>query len=446
LIVLAVLAVALGFAFRDRVDRPVYLTAQVERGKMVKLVTATGTANAVVTVEVGSQLSGQVAELLVDFNDAVRRGQAIARLDDRTFKARVAQARAAVEVAEANVLVQEANWEGAKSGFAGAEAETAVLQAATASARALFREAESDHKRKEALKAKGTVTESDFDRARAKRDAAAADLRGAEAKEAVHEQTIALARADLQRAEAEYLNAQANLAQARALLEQAEIELERTVIRSPIDGVVIGRDVDTGQTVAASLEAPTIFTIAQDLHEMEVHARIDEADIGTIAVDQRVVFTVDAYPGREFDGRVIQMRKAPEVVQNVVTYTVVIATANPDLDLLPGMTALVRVVVTESDEVLKLPNAALRFRPPDGTARASVIRSLDPGAGEAGETTATVWVLEDGVPAPVEVRVGMSDGSASELTAGPLAEGQDVIVGLGATPENGGLFGLRFGF
>jgi HlyD family secretion protein len=192
------------------------------------------------------------------------------------------------------------------------------------------------------------------------------------------------------------------------------------MISAPIDGVVIGRNVDRGQTVAASLEAPTLFTLARDLREMEVHANIDEADIGRISLGQEATFTVDAYPDRTFWGAVTEIRKAPQLIQNVVTYTVVLSTQNPDLALLPGMTALVHVVVDEARNVLKVPNAALRFQPSD------LIDAAVIGAGEA----AVIWIAgERGVPVPVQVALGRSNESATEIISDSLRAGQQVIVG-----------------
>jgi HlyD family secretion protein len=251
--------------------------------------------------------------------------------------------------------------------------------------------------------------------------------------------------AALHKADAELLNARATVAQRDAMLEQARVELDRSVIRSPITGVVIGRDIDRGQTVAASLEAPTLFKIARDLRDMEVHAKIDEADIGRIRVSQPATFRVDAFPGRQFSGKVTQIRKAPEVVRNVVTYRVVIATRNPELLLLPGMTALVEIVVRETDEVLKLPNAALRFRPRERESLRQAAKNvvLEDAIGAERD----VWALDDdGEPKPVRVRLGLSDASVTEVVEGPLREGQDVIVG--TAPEEGErrLFGIRWGF
>lgn len=448
-VVVALLAVAAGLAYamgQDPEGGPVYLTAAVERGRVTTAVTATGTVKAVVTVEVGSQLSGQVDQLFADFNDEVRQGQPIARLDQRSFLARVREAEAALEAAKTSVLIQEAAIEMARSHLAAARARTNVLRAQTARAQTTLDAAELDLDRMQQLRRKGAAAERQLDQARTARDAAAAGRREAEAEAAVHAQGIETANADFHKAEAELLNARAVVAQKEAVLTQARVELERTVIRSPINGVVIGRDVESGQTVAASLESPTLFKIAQDLREMEVHARIDEADIGRIRLGQQATFRVDAFSGHSFTGRVTQIRKAPEVVKNVVTYTVVIAAPNPELMLLPGMTALIRIVVHETDEVLKLPNAALRYSPPGRQERSATAADIAVPENAPG-TQARVWVLgRGGDPEPVRVRVGLSDATVSEIIEGPLREGQKIIVGTAPGDSNRRLFGLRLGF
>ena len=219
------------------------------------------------------------------------------------------------------------------------------------------------------------------------------------------------------------------------------VELDRTVIRSPIDGVVIGRKVDRA-TVAASLQAPTLFTIAQDLREMDVHARVDEADIGRIRVGQKAAFRVDAFAGQQFVGHVTQIRRAPEIEKNVVTYTVVLAAPNPQQLLLPGMTAVVDIVVDESDDALKLPNAALRFQPPEHTGS----RSNAAPKQNSGLAT-TIWVLgDDNEPTPHSVRLGVRNATVTAVVGGELHEGQKVVVGTAAADQNSGPFGFRLGF
>jgi HlyD family secretion protein len=422
---------------------PAWLSVPVERGDLRTAITATGTLNAVVTVKVGSQLSGQLAELLVDFNDEVVKGQALAALDAQTYAALVREAEAALAVARATVALQRAALDKARAEVANAQAGGAALEARAESARIDAADAERELAWRRTLLERGTVAASDVDRAVADAGSARALQRAAEAELAVQAATVRAAEAGLAMAAADLQHAEAAVQQQQAALDQAEVDLDRTVIRAPIDGVVIGRDVDRGQTVAATLEAPTLFTIAQDLRQMEVHAKIDEADIGRIRVGQPAGFTVDAHPGREFAGVVAQIRKAPEVVQNVVTYTVLIAAENPELLLLPGMTAIVRILVEEVEDVLKLPSAALRFEPPPEVTVRAASAAEPPAAG----TPAVVWVrAEGGAIAPVLVGLGASDPGASELAAGPLAEGDEVVVGVAPAADRGWLSGLRLGF
>ena len=422
---LAVAGLATFASTRGGGDRT-YITAAVERGNIVTVVTASGRVNAVVTVQVGSQLSGQIAKLFVDFNHEVQAAQPIAELDPQAFEARVQESKAALEVAEANLSAKQAALKRAEASLANARASLGVVQARTASTRAIYDEANRDLQRKQALSERGTVSASALGRARAERDAAAAELRAAGAQEKVHATTILMAESELRMAEAEVQKARATITEKEAALSHAEVELKRTVIRAPIDGVVIGRNIDEGQTVAASLEAPILFTIAKDLRDMNVETSVDEADIGRVRVGQRAIFTVDSYPARNFTGTVKQIRKAPILSQNVVTYTVIVSAENPDLALLPGMTANVRIVVDEATNVLKVPNATLRFTPP-GVSR--VRAEISSGAETADGEPDLAWILDaDGHPISVPIRIGISDGIVTEVVSGPLKEGQEVIT------------------
>jgi HlyD family secretion protein len=436
-------AVGLGVTlFGEKPSEATYLTAVVERGDLSTTVTAIGTLNAVATVEVGSQLSGQVAELLVDFNDEVSEGQPLARLDPRTFESEVREAEAALEVARAQVLTERATLRAAVSEAAATRSRLKVAEAGAERARAQLAETERDLRRKRLLAGTQTLARAHVDQATTVNQSAAAGLRAAQAQVEIAREAVVAAEAGQLMADANLLYAQAAERQHAAKLDQARIDLARTVIAAPSDGVVIGRDVDRGQTVAASLEAPTLFTIAQDLRQMEVHAKVDEADIGQIRVGQRASFTVDAHPGRIFSGTVEQIRKAPEVVENVVTYTVVLSTRNADLVLLPGMTAIVQVVVTEAENVLTVPNAALRFEPP----RATGAHAASSGAafGDGGQA-AVVWVPGVGArPHPVQVTLGRSNESATELVDSLLRAGQRVIVGMASTPQEHSWFGFSW--
>jgi len=374
-------------------------TVPVDRGRIVAKVTATGTLSALVTVQVGSQVSGRIASLDADFNSPVKKGQVIARIDPQLFQAAVEQARANAVAAQGNL----------------------------AKARAQALDAERQLDRARALAERKLVAAADLDTAQAGADAAKASVQAAEG----------------------------TLAQARAGLNQAEVNLAFTRIVSPTDGVVISRNVDVGQTVAASLQAPTLFVIAEDLAKMQVDTSVAEADVGRLRAGMAATFTVDAYPGEVFRGAVRQVRNAPQTVQNVVTYDAVVDVANPELKLRPGMTATVTFIYAEKDDVIRVPNAALRFRPPAGlfaeaqgraagraatggrTGTAEAAEGVRPragtpgraGAGGGGEPgTRTVWVLRGEGPAPVRIRPGISDGTVTEVMSGGLEAGDAVVT------------------
>ncbi|MGQ0677257.1 MAG: efflux RND transporter periplasmic adaptor subunit [Rhodospirillales bacterium] len=364
--VVAVLAVAATAAYvfdNGQEGSTQYRTARVEQGTIVSAVSTTGTLNAVTTVLVGSQLSGQIKELMADFNSEVKAGQVIARLDQDQIKARLAQAQADREASKAQVMQQKAAAERAKADVENSRAAIANMRAQAVRADVALKDAERDDKRKQELLPKGVVTQADADKTRAARDTAKANLAAAQAQLASAEAQLAASQALARVAEAQIDNAVATVAQREAAVQQVKVDLERSEIRSPIDGVVVQRAVDVGQTVAASLQAPTIFTIAEDLRRMEVYASVDEADIGRVRVGQPVAFTVTAHPGDTFRGEVKQIRLAPQTVSNVGTYVVVLAADNQQRKLLPGMTATARIVADSRDGAIKRPNAALRWRP-----------------------------------------------------------------------------------
>lgn len=345
-------------------------TALAARGPIAARVTATGTLSPRVQVQVGSQVSGRIQELLVDFNAPVARGQVIARIDPRLFETEVARARA----------------------------NLAAADAAVARAAADLTDARLKHERAAGLHARGMGAKADADTARAAFEAARAAL----------------------------ASARASREQARAALAQAETNLGYTTIVSPIDGVVISRDVDVGQTVAASLQTPTLFTIAEDLRKMELHTHVAEADVGRLASGMAAEFTVDAWPGERFHGVVKEVRYAPETVQNVVTYDAVVSVENPEGKLRPGMTAEVVFQVDAREDALLVPNAALRFVPP-----ADLLAAVAPPPGEDAPGSRVVWVLDDGGgPKPVRVRVGITDGRSTEVAGGALAPGDRVVTGM----------------
>jgi HlyD family secretion protein len=489
LIVLAIAALAAGgwywYDSRSADGEVRYRTAKVERGPIAAVVVASGTLNATTTVQVGSQISGQVKEIHADFNSAVKKDQVIARIDPSTFELRVNQARADLDSAQSAVAVARSN--------------QAAAQAALGQVKVTLADAQRDFERKKALVDKNYISGAELDKARTVLDSTREQLKAVEAQ--------------LKVSQAQISSAQAAVKQRESLLKQAQVDLERTVIRAPVDGTVILRNVDAGQTVAASLQAPVLFTIAQDLRDMQVEAAIDEADVGRLKVGMAASFAVDAFPRRGFNGEIRQIRKSPLNVQNVVSYTVVISAANPDMALLPGMTANVRIAVDSRENALKVPNAALRWRPAGagdtkpapvdapaqqagGAAvqqfRARIASELKPSdaqraqiddifndsrqkfarvrdmkgdgerrreaekiraesnariaelltpeqraawerllaeSGNRGPSAAgRVYLLEDSQPKAVDVRLGLTDGTSTEVVSG-LAEGAEVIIG-----------------
>lgn len=404
LVALAAAAIGAGYGgykyFIAAPATPAYKFASVERGPIVATVAATGTLTPVVSVQVSSQISGQIREIHVDFNSPVKEGQLIAQIAPETYEHRVRQAEADLEAARATVAVQQAEIYRAKVNLM---------------------DAERDFERKKMLVDKNFISSAERDKAQT---------------------TLEAARAQTRVVEAQARNSEALVRQREAQLGQARVDLSRTEIRAPADGIVIKRSVEPGQTVAASLQAPEMFVIAKSLADMQVETAIDEADVGRLKAGQEVSFTVDAFPGRRFKGTVTQVRKAAQVVSNVVTYIAVVSAANPELILLPGMTANVRIRTAEKDSVLKVANAALRFRPPADEKAATGAKAPAGQAGggaKAGKGVAgsgKVWVLgADGKPAPIEVKTGINDGNQTEVLEGDLKEGQEVIIGTNAAAE-----------
>ena len=420
---------------------PRYVTARVEQGSLRKVLTATGTLQAVVTAKVGSQLSGQIEEVFATFNDTVKQGQPMALLDARTYEAKLRGSEAALEVAESRGAMARAALERAQSEASRVAQLVAVTAARIDSIGIRTEQLRTAAERKQELGQRGALGRVQVDDAVASVQSALAELRSAEAERSAAESAVRSLQATVKIAQAELTLAEANVRQWAASVDQARTDLANTVIRATIDGVVIGRDVERGQTVAATLEAPTLFLIAQDLREMEVHARIDEADIGRIKLGQPVSFAVDSYPGRSFSASVSQIRKAPHVLQNVVTYTVVLSAENPESILLPGMTAVVQITTEQVANVVKIPNAALRYRLPHGQAP-----TPEPARGDASPARSkgqVVWSLgPDQPPVPVRVELGISDSLATELVSGDLVPGQLVIVGDAARDRRGSVWRL----
>ncbi|HEY2994244.1 MAG TPA: efflux RND transporter periplasmic adaptor subunit [Methylomirabilota bacterium] len=373
------------FYAQSRGASPKYRTARVERGPLTAAVSSTGNLNAVILVQVGSQVSGQVKELFADFNTIVKKNQVIARIDPEIFEAKVAQAKADVDSAQATVANQIAQVEKGKADIENARAALAEAKANTAKAQVTVLDSKRDLERKTELFKRELIAKSDLDSAQATYDSAVALLEAAKAKEQSLSAAIQSVVAQLRVLDAQLLSARAQVDQKKALLTQAQADLEHTTIRAPVNGVVVSRQVDVGQTVAASLQAPVLFTIAEDLTKMQVEVSVDEADIGRVRLEDRATFTVDAFSGQTFTGTVAQIRKAAQVVQNVVTYTVVVAVDNPGGRLLPGMTANVKMITSEKSGVLKVPNAALRFRPAGADAAPGSAAAPAAGGGAQGE-------------------------------------------------------------
>jgi HlyD family secretion protein len=422
---------------QSRGNAPKYRTTRVERGPLTAAVSATGNLNAVTTVQVGSQVSGQIKELHADFNTLVKRSQVIARIDPAIFEAKVSQARADLASVQATVLNQEAQVQKARADVETARAALAEARANTAKARVAVVDAKRDFDRKTTLFTRELIAKSDLDSSQAAHDSALAQLDAATAKELSVAAGIQSAAAQLRVVEAQLQSARAQVDQKRAALVQAEADLDHTTIRAPVDGVVISRAVDVGQTVAASLQAPTLFTIAEDLTKMQVEVSVDEADIGRIRLEDRTSFTVDSFPGQTFTGMVTQIRKAAQVVQNVVTYTVVVAVDNPGGRLLPGMTANVKMIVAEKARVLKVPNAALRFRPAGSDARSA---PAGPDAVSEEASGGGARSAAQGRPSPEQIRErlvrGLGLSAEQQKRLDPiLADSRQQMTALRGLPE-----------
>lgn len=359
LLVLIIISIGGYLLFKKDKNGMKYKTEKVVKGDIVATVTATGTVNPVTTVLVGTQVSGTIKHIYADFNSPVKKGQVVAQIDPATFEAQVEQSRANLSTAQANLQRAEATLIDSKRTM----------------------------ERNRMLYSKNLIAKSDLDTAETNYETAKAQVEAARAQ----------------------------VEQAKASLKVAETNLAYTKIVSPVDGIVISRNVDVGQTVAASFQTPTLFTIAQDLTKMQIDCNVSEADIGRVKTGQNVEFTVDAYPDTMFKGKVFQVRSAPITIQNVVTYDVVVKVDNPELKLKPGMTANVSIIIDTKKDVLKIPNSALRFRPP------GLEKDKIPTKGKG------VWILEDGRPIRKEVRTGISDGSFTEVISG-LKEGDNVIV------------------
>jgi HlyD family secretion protein len=404
-----------------------YRTAPVERGDVAYSVSASGNLNAVVNVQVGSQVSGNIMALYADFNTKVTKGQLVARIDPQIYQAKADQAQASLNSARSAVGTAQANLQKSIAEVSSAEAAVANARAEVDKANAGVQISKVSYDRLAALATQGVVSRQDRDNSQLTYQTAVGQLAAANAQVKAAQDNVAAAKAQVDVSRAGVASAQAQVNQDIAALKQAQADLNYTYIYAPVDGTVVSRQVDVGQTVAASLQAPTLFQIAQDLTKMQVDTNVSEADVGRVAVGQPTAFTVDAYPGRTFHGQVSSIRKAPINVQNVITYDVVITAANPDLKLFPGMTANVNVLVARHDDVLKVPNAALRYHP----AEQAVSKSAKKGpARHAASGSQVIYVLDQGKdkPRPVQIQTGLSDGTYTEITSGGLKPGDQVIT------------------
>jgi len=448
--------------FTVRADKPAYLSGTVDRGDVVLQVACTGSLAAVTTVQVGTQVSGTVAELYADFNSEVKKGQLLAKLDPELFQTQVQQAEANVRTAEASLNDDRASIATAKANLAKANVDMLNMQRKLKIQKELWNQ--------------NLIAQDDLDTAQAALDASNAALQAAQAQ--------------IDSANARYKADEQRLGQAHASLDQAKVNLEHTIITSPIAGTIISRSIDRGQTVAASFSSPTLFTIGEDLTKMQVSTNIDEADMGKINTGMEATFTVDAYPNETFKGRISQVRLAATTVQNVVTYNAMIDVSNPQLKLKPGMTANVKILIDKAENVLEIPNSAMRFKPnltdqemaaafkqageekfysqmtaiaaraaaaPASSATGGMqmgfaqggagVGNRNPSAGAAGDSRRSspegksnrdargrriaLWVLgEDKTLRPVVVKLGLTDGVHTEITAAKLKEGDKIVIGL----------------
>ena len=401
---------------------PVFQLATVERGHIEASVSTAGSTNAVVTVQVGSQVSGNIKALYADFNTKVKAGQLVALIDPEIFEAKVQQADAGWRNAKSAMDNAKAGVAKAQADVAGAKAGEVSQEAAIAKAKVGVADAKTKLARRQTMFNDGIISREDLDTAQATYDQAAAEQQAAEAQRDAAVENVRAAQAALEVARKTVTMSQDSVDLSAATLDQARIDLRHTRITAPVDGTVVARRMDVGQTVAASFQAPTIFEIAQDLTKMQVDTNVAESDIGRLQVGQAATFMVDAYPGEVFPGRVKQIRQAPINVQNVITYDAVIEVANPDLKLFPGMTANVTILTQQTENAIKIPNAALRFRPSPGLLETPAAK-LPPGS------WATVYVPgQHSKVRPISVKTGITDGSFTEILEGDLQEGQRVVV------------------
>ena len=419
---LALAMVVGALLWRSHVQNTInYETVAVERGPIQARVTATGNLNAVVDVLVSSQVSGNIKALYADWNSKVKKGQLVALIDPEIFQAQVDQATAAFRSAHSATLTAEAQVEKSKSDMSAANASEKNAEAIAAKDIANETNAKAQWERAEELFKEGVIAQQDRDTAEANYKASVAQVTADQAEIEAAKQNIRSALASIGVAQSQLASAQAQERQTQAALQQAQINLDHTRITAPVDGTVVARRMDVGQTVASTMNPPTIFEVAQDLTKMQVDTNVDESDVGNIAIGQKASFIVDSYPGTTFQGVVADVRKAPIITQNVVTYDVVITVDNSDLKLFPGMTANVTILAGKLEDTLKVPNSVLRFRP-----SAAVVKQAGLQAVPADKQQ--VYVLTAGKLQAVPVKIGLSDSKYTAVTSNQLQAGARVVV------------------
>jgi len=398
-----------------------YETVPVERGSIQAKVTATGNLNPVVDVLVSSQVSGNIKALYADWNSRVKKGELVALIDPQIFQTQVDQAKAVFQSMHSANLTAQAQLAKAQADLSAGIANERSAEAISAKDLANEKNLEMQWERAQKLRAAEVISQQDFETAKANRDAAAAQLKADQALIDAARQNTAAAEASARVATSQLAAAQAQEQQAEAALNQAQVNLDHTRILAPVDGTVVARRMDVGQTVASSFNPPTIFEIAQDLTKMQVDANVDESDIGSVASGQTATFTVDSYPGIAFHGVVADIRKAPIITQNVVTYDVVITVDNADLKLFPGMTANVTILCRTVADTLKVPNAVLRFRPSAAMLKNTGLAAPPPDKPQ-------IYVLSGGKPKVMPAVYGLSDGKYTAVACGGLQPGMQVIA------------------
>lgn len=415
-----------------------YLIARVDRGDIESTVTTTGNLNAVITVQVGSQVSGNILALYADFNTKVKKGQLVALIDPAPFQAAVDQARATLNSANAAVSTAQASLAKSQADLASAVANVASQKANVVKAQSAVDLAKAERDRRAVLIRQDATSQEDYDTANANYDQALASIDAAKAALNAAASSAESAQKGVDVAQAQLQQAVATTQQDDAALAQAQLNLDHTRITAPVDGTIESRNMDVGQTVAASFQAPVIFLIAQDLTKMQVDTNVGEADVSAIRLDQEANFTVDAYPGQTFTGKVWQIRQAPINVQNVITYDVVIAVSNPDLKLFPGMTANATIFTGQAWNALRIPKAALRFHlrgVPGGNAKSAGAPVPSQRAAQQAQQKQTIYVLDEhGQPKPTQISLGLSDPNYVQVLGGSLGEGQKVVVGMKGPP------------